>query len=79
MPLLGTFIYAGAFCLAAGAANCFAHGLPTTPDFVSYTPITASVTRPNLTTRGATGVNMNHAGGDQNGEVFAPAFHSIIR
>ena len=79
MPLLGTFIYAGAFCLAAGAANCFAHGLPTTPDFVAYTPITTATTRPNLATRGATGVCVTHVGADMNGEVLAPAFHSIIR
>lgn len=36
--LLGTFIRAGVFCIAASAAASFNHGLPATPDSVLFSP-----------------------------------------
>ena len=39
MPLLATYTFAGAASLA-DSTNCFAHALPTTPDWALFTPIT---------------------------------------
>lgn len=78
MALLGTFIYAGALSLANGV-NSVLHSLPTQPDWVGLTPLTATLTTPNLSSRTATSLNVNEQGGAINHEVFAAAFHSIIR
>ena len=80
MALLGTLTNAGAACLAVGG-NCFAHGLPTTPDFVSFFQQTdggANVCMPVLISRNATTAYCT-------GRVQASAegcfqsFHAIIR
>ena len=78
MALLGTFLNTGVFSLGNGV-NCLAHSLPTTPDFATYFPITATLTVPNLNSRNATSVNYNNQGSAINGEAAAFAFHSIIR
>lgn len=78
MPLLGTFMYAGAFSLALGT-NCVAHSLPTIPEWVGSTVLTATLTMPNLVSRTATSININGQGGGTNHEVLAAVFHSIIR
>lgn len=56
MPLLSTFMNTGVSCLALGL-NCFAHSLPTTPDFATFINLTGSQTSVgNLSTRGTTTV-----------------------
>lgn len=78
MGLLGTYIYAGLFSLGS-AATCVAHGLPSTPDWVGYTPITSNTTATIvLLTRGATAVVLSASQAVQ-GEIFAPFCHSVIR
>ena len=84
MALLATYTNAGAASLASGA-NCFAHGLPTTPDWGAAMPIapllvpTSSIPI-HLTSRGATTVvllNANTAA--VNTEAVFQYCHSIIR
>lgn len=80
MALLGTFINAGLACLALGA-NCFAHSLPTTPDFVIFTLATnggANVSLPNLVSRGSAGAYTS-APFETKAEGLFASFHSIIR
>ena len=55
MALLGTFVNSGAACMTLGQ-NCFAHSLPTTPDFVTWQAVTASISIPDFNSRGAVGV-----------------------
>lgn len=79
MPLLGTFIYAGGFSLASGT-NCLATGLPSTPDWVGYSPIAAvSLPVQFLSRTGATIILSSGNGAGINGEVFAIFAHSKIR
>lgn len=80
MPLLGTFIYAGAFSLANGT-NCLATGLPTTPDWVGYSPIAAVSLPIRFLSRNSSGVAIlaNGNGGGIDGEIFAIVAHSTIR
>lgn len=79
MALLNTYLNAGPACLAA-AQNCFAHGLPTTPDFVANTPVTPSQTSIPISnvTRGAAHVAMI-ANIQQNSESLFAVFASPIR
>lgn len=77
MALLGTFINAGAACMTLGQ-NCFAHSLPTTPDFVAWQFITASVSIPDFNSRGTVGVFVRGTVAGNNEGLFA-SFHSIIR
>lgn len=77
MALLGTFINSGAACMALGQ-NCFAHSLPTTPDFVSWTLITGSISIPDFVSRGSVGVFVRGTGNTNADGLFA-SFHSIIR
>ena len=85
MPLLATYTYAGAACLIATGTTCFAHGLPTTPDWAvpvglgsSATAAALSIPLHLLTRTGTTGnvVNGNPA---MNAELVAQFVHSIIR
>ena len=84
MPLLGTYTFAGAASLAA-VGNCFAHSLPTTPDWaVCYPvgPITggAGLSIPLIiATRGATIVGVNNPNPGVNAELVAQFVHSISR
>jgi len=36
VPLLGTYTYTSGSASLADGVNCFAHGLPTTPDWASF-------------------------------------------
>jgi len=86
MALLATYTNAGAASLAGGA-NCFAHGLPTTPDWATFIPImagSASVAASSipihLVSRGATAiVAFNANGASLNAEAVFQFVHSIIR
>lgn len=78
MPLLGTFIYAGIFSLANGN-NCLATGLPTTADWVGYSPVSATSLPIALTTRTGATLILNNPNTGTQGEVFAPVFHSVVR
>ena len=56
MVLIGTYVNSGPACLAVGS-NCFAHSLPTTPDFVQFVQQTdggANVCMPVLVSRNTT-------------------------
>lgn len=81
MALLGTWIDAGAACLSAGVGNtCFAHSLPTRPDFAVYQNMTAAAAGATLISRLNTAViwrNENVVA--QNGEHLLLFAHSIIR
>lgn len=81
MALLGTYIDAGAACLAKTLGNvCIAHSLPSRPDFAVYQAITAITSPITLTSRLNTAViwseNNNVA---TNGEHALFFFHSVIR
>lgn len=78
MPLLGKFIYAGSFSLANGN-NSLLHTLPTTPDWVGYTPISATSLPVALVTRTTTAVVLINPNTGTQGEVFALVAHSTIR
>jgi len=80
MALLGTYVNAGAACLAAATVSCFAHGLPTTPDFVTNTVITPSQTSiaVSAVSRGAAHVAATGVIASAN-EMLAQAFNAIIR
>lgn len=81
MAILGTYIDAGSACLSPGVGNtCFAHSLPSRPDFAGYTGMTAAAAHPNLVSRLNTAViwrNENTVG--QNGEHLLLFAHSSIR
>ena len=78
MGLLGTYIHAGLFSIGA-AATCVAHGLPSTPDWIGYIPITSNTTANIvLLTRGSAAIVLSAAQAVQ-GEVFAIFAHSLIR
>ena len=80
MALLGTYANAGAACLPAGQA-CFAHGLPTTPDFAAFVLATdggANVCMPVLLCRGSVGVFQTGRFG-ASAEALFQTLHSIIR
>ena len=77
MALLGTFINAGAACMALGQ-NCFAHSLPTTPDFVAWQFVGATVSIPDFNSRGSAGVFVRGPAAFSTEGLFA-SFHSIIR
>jgi len=77
MALLGTFINAGAACMAVGQ-NCFAHSLPTTPDFVAWQFITASVSIPDFNSRGSAGVFVRGPAAYSTEGLFA-TFTAVIR
>lgn len=81
MALLGTYIDAGAACLAAGVGNtCFAHSLPSRPDFAVYQNMSAAAVGATLVSRLNTAViwrNENVVA--QNGEHMLVFAHSTIR
>lgn len=77
MALLSTFINAGAACLAV-EQNCFAHGLPTVPDFAIFATITASGSVPAELSRGSAGVFIDGAV-DSNADGLFATFHNTIR
>lgn len=91
MPLLSTYTYAGAASLTGGggagaAANCIAHGLPTTPDWAVSVPVgpligPAPLSIPLvLATRTPIFVGvMNDNGTGVNAEMVAQFVHSMIR
>lgn len=84
MGLLSTFTWAGAASLASGT-NCFAHGLPTTPDWafsivktVAGTPACSVPIA--LVSRGTAALIFeNSNGGALNAEGAAQFCHSLIR
>ena len=85
MPLLATYTFAGAASLADNT-NCFAHGLPTTPDWALLTPITpagsaAALSIPiALLTRTSSNVLFtNENGRGVNAEMVAQFVHSMCR
>lgn len=84
MALLSTFTNAGAACMASGA-NCFAHSLPTTPDWavpviVGTAAISASSVPLQLVSRGSTMVAYyNGNGAGANAEQVSQFVHSIQR
>ena len=82
MALNVTYTNSGAACIGAGL-TCFAHGLPTTPDFAIFAPITdgtANVCLPVKLTRGAAHVAINGALANGTGaDALFQVFHSIIR
>lgn len=81
MALLGTYIDAGAASMVAGPGNvCFAHSLPTRPDFAFYQAITGISSPVTLTSRLNTAVIWNsRSNADLNGEHLLLFAHSIIR
>lgn len=79
MALLSTFINAGAACLAGGA-NCFAHGLPTVPDFAVFSTITAQNTAPWDLSRGTAGVFIDTGGTlEVNSDALFATFYNTVR
>ena len=85
MPLLATFTYAGAGSLASGT-NCFAHSLPTTPDWAGFIPVVAAggasaLSIPiHLVSRASNAIIYeNRNGVGVNAEVVAQFVHSIAR
>ena len=85
MALLGTYVNSGASCMALGQ-NCFAHSLPTTPDWASFIPITAqggasALSIPiHLVTRASNAVIFeNRNGAGVNAEMVAQFVHAISR
>ena len=85
MPLLATYTFAGAASMANGT-NCFAHSLPTTPDWALAVPlvvggaVAASSIPFHLVSRAAaTVIFQNSNGGGVNAEVVAQFVHSIAR
>ena len=77
MALLGTFVNSGAACMTLGQ-NCFAHSLPTTPDFVTWQAISGTVSIPDFNSRGAVGVFVRGQAA-QNNEGLFQSFTSPIR
>lgn len=84
MGVQGVYTYTGAACLAAGV-NCWAHGLPTTPDWAVPIPraaagSAAALSLPiHLVSRGTTGVIAYNPNPAMDGELVAQYLHSIIR
>ncbi len=78
MAVLGTYINAGAQSLANGA-NSISHGLPTTPDFVTWIGTGATSLPVSLDSRGSSVVVLRNPNGAQGGEIFAIYAHSLIR
>lgn len=78
MPLVQTFMYAGAFSLAAGL-NCLATGIsPACLTAVQWIPTTGSSLPVFLTSRtGATAILSSSTGGI-GGEILALYAHSIV-
>lgn len=88
MGVLSTFTNVSALSLGANAAGCIAHGLPTTPDWANYQPVSpgdpsvgvyggAGVC---LVTRGASGLYFHNTGGSATpGEAVAQFCHALIR
>jgi hypothetical protein len=75
---LGKYIAAGTMCLPKGA-GCIAHGLPSTPEWASWTPrATTPATIPILVTMDPTALVFS-AGAAAEGVGFAVFAHSIIR
>lgn len=84
MPLLATFTFAGAASLAGAGTNCFAHGLPTTPDWAlaifKGTGAAAVASLPlHLVTRASNCVIIGNASAASDAELVAQFVHSINR
>ena len=81
MALIGTYIDAGAACLAKTlGVVCIAHSLPTRPDFAAYQLITGVTCPVTLTSRMNTVVIWRESNNvDTNGEHLLLFAHSIIR
>ena len=81
MALLGVYIDAGAACMVATKGNvCFAHSLPSRPDFAAYQVITAVTSPVTLTSRLNTAVIWREGNNvDTNGEALLMFCHSLIR
>lgn len=83
MPVLATFTFAGAASMASGV-NCFAHNLPTTPDWAYQQGIGNTVSSPSLPvhliTRASTCVIWGNPNGVAiNNEMVAQFVHAIGR
>lgn len=83
MALLGTYMDSGAMCLASGL-NCYAHSLPTIPDFATCQILSQGAPAASipvfLESRAATVVVWrNSNGGGINAEHMLVFAHSIIR
>lgn len=81
MALLGTYVNAGPACLVQGG-NCFAHSLPTTPDFVQFVQQTdggANVCMPVLVSRNATTAYVTGRPANVSAEGCFQAFNATIR
>lgn len=80
MAVLATYTAVTALSIAGNAAGCFAHGLPTTPDWAVYQPTLTVGAAVNLVTRAAAGLYFFNTGGSAcAGEVTAQFVHSLIR
>ena len=84
MALLASYTNAGIACFANGT-NCFAHSLPTTPDWAEPVPLglagtTAAASLPlHLITRGTTMVAVCNPNPGMGGELVSKFEHSLVR
>lgn len=80
MGVLGTYTNVTALSLAGNSAGCFAHSLPTQPDWAFYQPTATLGAAVCLVTRGTAALYWFNTGGSATpGESVAQYVHSIIR